>query len=127
MPACCLRNDEHPHWTILGDPTEAALRVAAAKGGIDLRLKARRTPRIRELPFDSRRKRMSTIHQDGRPRWFTSRARRKEMLALCTHLRRDGEERRWTMHLAPRDHAANDKYARDGLRVLAVRPPQRAR
>src|SRR5262245_46434945 len=49
-------------WTILGDPTEAALRVVASKGGIDLEAEAQQ-PRLCELPFDSRRKRMSTIHQ----------------------------------------------------------------
>ena len=51
------------HWTILGDPTEAALRVVASKGGIDLEAEAQLLPRLRELPFDARRKRMSTVHQ----------------------------------------------------------------
>lgn len=55
-------NSESPQWTILGDPTEAALLVAARKGGLDLQDVSRQVPRLRELPFDSRRKRMSTIH-----------------------------------------------------------------
>jgi magnesium-transporting ATPase (P-type) len=55
-------NGDTPHWTVLGDPTEAALLVAARKDGLDLASEAQRTPRLRELPFDSRRKRMSTIH-----------------------------------------------------------------
>jgi magnesium-transporting ATPase (P-type) len=56
-------NGAAPHWTVLGDPTEAALLVAARKGGVDLASETQRTPRLRDLPFDSRRKRMSTIHQ----------------------------------------------------------------
>jgi magnesium-transporting ATPase (P-type) len=32
------------------------------KGGLDMEAEARQTPRLRELPFESRRKRMSTIH-----------------------------------------------------------------
>ena len=66
-----LCNDAHvlppqedtSQWTILGDPTEAALRVVTAKAGIDLEQEAMRRPRWRELPFDSRRKRMTTIHR----------------------------------------------------------------
>ena len=53
-------------WTVLGDPTEAALQVAARKAGADLEDERRRAPRLRELPFESRRKRMTTIHRvDG--------------------------------------------------------------
>ncbi|MGH7472230.1 MAG: hypothetical protein ACRENP_30130 [Longimicrobiales bacterium] len=48
---------------MLGDPTEAALRVVAAKAGIDLEREAGRSPRFREFPFDSRRKRMTAIHK----------------------------------------------------------------
>jgi magnesium-transporting ATPase (P-type) len=44
-------NDEHPGWTILGDPTEAALKVATWIGGIDLEAEAKRTPRIRRTAF----------------------------------------------------------------------------
>ncbi|MBP8031816.1 MAG: cation-transporting P-type ATPase, partial [Acetobacterium sp.] len=47
------------HWNILGDPTEAALVVAARKGKIDLDEELKRSPRLRELPFESHRKRMS--------------------------------------------------------------------
>ncbi|HMQ52027.1 MAG TPA: HAD-IC family P-type ATPase, partial [Anaerolineae bacterium] len=57
-------NDSPARWTILGDPTEAALKVAALKGGVDPDLALARTPRLRELPFESSRKRMSTIHPD---------------------------------------------------------------
>jgi Ca2+-transporting ATPase len=59
-------NSASLHWTVLGDPTEAALRVVAGKGGVDLETEAQRAPRLRELPFDSHRKRMTTIHQAPR-------------------------------------------------------------
>ncbi|WP_457030772.1 cation-translocating P-type ATPase [Kitasatospora sp. P5_F3] len=49
-------------WTALGDPTEAALLVAAAKAGCDLDSLAEAYPRVDELPFDSVRKRMATVH-----------------------------------------------------------------
>lgn len=56
-------NEESPHWTVLGDPTEASLIVVAQKAGIDIDAEVLRSPRIRELSFESNRKRMSTIHQ----------------------------------------------------------------
>ena len=54
--------DGNNRWTILGDPTEAALIVVAREAGINLAEEEEQTPRLREIPFESRRKRMSTIH-----------------------------------------------------------------
>ncbi len=48
-------------WTALGDPTEAALLAAAAKLGLDRQQLQERFPRVTERPFDSERKRMSTV------------------------------------------------------------------
>ena len=54
-------------YTVLGDPTEACLGVVARKGGMDLERLFQEFPRVRELPFDSVRKRMTTIHQLREP------------------------------------------------------------
>ncbi len=89
---------ESTRWTVLGDPTEAALAVVAPKGGLDLQAEAQQSPRLRELPFDSRRKRMSTIHQVPNLRSRTQdrvayvKGAPKEVLALCTRIRVDGQE-----------------------------------
>jgi len=115
-----LPPNEHPHWTILGDPTEAALRVVASKGGIDLEAEARRALRIRELPFDSRRKRMSTIHQAQDSCLVYTKGAPKEVLALCTQIRWDGQELALDGALRSKIMQANDEYARNGLRVLAI-------
>jgi P-type Ca2+ transporter type 2C len=54
-------------WRIVGDPTEGALLVAAAKAGLWRKEAERELPRVQEIPFDSDRKRMTTIHtSDGR-------------------------------------------------------------
>ena len=50
-------------WTILGDPTEAALLVAAKKAKLDLDSVRTSFPRLEEIPFSSERKRMSTLNQ----------------------------------------------------------------
>ena len=65
--------------------------VAAEKSGLDLKAEASRTPRLRELPFESNRKRMSTIHQISDPASDASRVAYvkgapKEILDLCTYI-----------------------------------------
>ncbi len=115
---------EHPQWSSLGDQTEAALRVAALKGGVDEKDLQARFPRVHELPFDARRKRMSTIHQDamsfedGQVAYVKGAPR--EVLLLCNHIMLHGE--RCPLDEAERAEilAANDEYARKALRVLAL-------
>ncbi|MFJ7912349.1 cation-translocating P-type ATPase [Kitasatospora sp. NPDC096204] len=50
-------------WRALGDPTEAALLTAAGKAGLDHERLREDLPRVAETPFDSTRKRMSTLHR----------------------------------------------------------------
>jgi Ca2+-transporting ATPase len=50
-------------WTILGDPTEGALVVVAAKTGIERQQAESAYPRVDEIPFDSDRKMMTTVHE----------------------------------------------------------------
>ncbi|MFN8442882.1 MAG: cation-transporting P-type ATPase [Caldilineaceae bacterium] len=129
-------NDTHTSWSILGDPTEAALIVAAAKAGIDLEQASRDLPRIRELPFDSRRKRMSTVHamtpatlrplsqvepdDELRTSLALVKGAPKEVLALCNRTLVDGQELSLDEAARAACLAANDDFARNGLRVLAV-------
>jgi Ca2+-transporting ATPase len=117
-------NTTAPQWTALGDPTEAALRVVARKGGIDLDAEAQRTPRRCELPFDAHRKCMSTIHTVGEqacdmPLVYVKGAPR-EVLALCTRVLRHGQECLLDPTVQAQILAANDAAARRGLRVLGV-------
>ncbi|MCX6629370.1 MAG: HAD-IC family P-type ATPase, partial [Candidatus Solibacter sp.] len=75
-------------WSIQGDPTEAALLVAAEKAGIDRAALQARFPRLSEAPFSSERKRMSTLHRDtgssGGRVVFTKGAPGM-LLERCTH------------------------------------------
>ncbi len=117
--------DESDRYTVLGDPTEACLAVVAAKGGIDVAALQQDQPRIRELPFDSRRKRMTTIHQLDEPVAGSSRiayvkGAPKEVLALCSTISRDGVRSSITEQDRLDIMAANDGFARNALRVLAV-------
>jgi len=108
------------HWTILGDPTEAAMKVVAQKAGVDPDDEVRRSPRLREVPFDSARKRMSTIHHMPLSQVAYVKGAPGEVLNLCTRIRVNGTCVLVDEQARSRIMAKNDEYAREGLRVLAV-------
>jgi Ca2+-transporting ATPase len=60
-----LQEREAGRWTVLGDPTEGALIVAARKAGLKDEDLDARYPRVSEVPFSSERKLMSTVHSDA--------------------------------------------------------------
>ena len=111
---------DHPHWTSLGDQTEAALRVVAIKGEVEESWANRTFPRIHELPFDARRKRMSTIHQTQNQEVAFVKGAPKEVLQLCTHILICGEVRPLDDAIRAEILGANDDFARNALRVLAL-------
>jgi magnesium-transporting ATPase (P-type) len=113
-------NEESPRFTVLGDPTEAALLVLAQKGGLSLDGLNAASPRLRELPFDSGRKRMSTIHKSAGGQVAYVKGAPKEVLELCAEIRQNGKTTAMDDETRRSIMAANDRYARGGLRVLAV-------
>lgn len=103
---------ESAQWTVLGDPTEAALLVVAAKGGVEAGALRRERPRIAEIPFDSDAKMMATRH-GGTPGTATIylKGAPEAVLRLCS---RDGQD----ALRAARDTV--EQMAGRALRVLAV-------
>jgi len=121
-----LCNDAHLEqeseaWTIIGDPTEGALVVAAAKAGLDKKELDTLYPRIAEVPFTSERKRMSTIHAtpDG-TKMVCAKGAPEIVLARCNRIWRDG--RIVELSEAERNEIlrANEEMAADALRVLGI-------
>ncbi|MHB1293767.1 MAG: cation-translocating P-type ATPase [Anaerolineae bacterium] len=115
-----LPPNEAGRITILGDPTEAALTVAATKAGLDMAAVQRGQPRLRELPFESRRKRMTTIHDQGETYTAYTKGAPREVLDLCTRILVDSHEEPLDDARRAEIVAANDDLARRGLRVLAM-------
>ena len=110
-------------WTVQGDPTEAALIVAARKAGLEAEPLTRRFARVGEVPFSSERKLMSTLHTDaeteGRVLLFTKGAP-DVLLARCTQ-ELVGEQRRPLTDARRQEIVdTNDALAGRALRTLAV-------
>lgn len=112
-------SEEQGRWGILGDPTEAALLVAAKKIGIDFDELIKNEKRIYEIPFDSKRKRMSTIHSDGERAIAYVKGAPLEVLSLCSKVWDRNGVREITDNDRKQLEAQNDEYARQALRVLA--------
>jgi len=122
---------------VVGDPTEAALVVAASKGGVHRDELERAYPRINEIPFDSARKRMTTVHRvvDPRPEdaspfydhgvheWdvVATKGAPDIVLELCSHYQTIQDEQR-SLDDAVRQRIlqANAEMAGQALRVLAL-------
>jgi Ca2+-transporting ATPase len=113
-------NHDSARWTTVGDPTEAALLAAALKGKLNIEAEREQSPCVRQLPFESRRRRMSTIHRLQNSLAVYVKGAPGETLELCTHMRMDGRDCPLDSDLRAKVLAANDDFARDGLRVLAI-------
>jgi magnesium-transporting ATPase (P-type) len=111
---------EHSGWTSLGDQTEAAMKVAAMKGGIREEALNRIIPRVHEIPFDARRKRMTTIHREVNCEVAYVKGAPREVLLLCSQILIHNQVLPLTDELRSEIMAANDAYASQALRVLAL-------
>ena len=113
-------NHGSARWTVLGDPTEAALLVVTLKGELNIEAEREQNPCVRQLSFESRRRRMSTIHRVQNSLVAYVKGAPRETLELCTHIRMDERDCPLDDSLRAKVLAANDDFAREGLRVLAV-------
>lgn len=130
-------SDMRQTYRMVGDPTEGALIVAAAKAGARSRDLNLAYPRIQEIPFDPNRKRMLTVHKVQDPRaedispfvdngnreWhaITVKGAPDVVLDLCTHYQRMDDyavplEEEQRMRIL----SAIDVMTQDALRVLGL-------
>jgi Ca2+-transporting ATPase len=111
-----------PGEKVTGDPTEAALLVLAGKAGRDVEAIRRGQPRVRAFPFESVRKRMSTINAapDGGRRCWVKGAP-ETLIPLCTTITEwDGQTRPLTAQDRGRLVQVMNELAQVGLRLLAL-------
>ena len=124
--------------TGVGDPTEVALVVAAHRYNLSRTDLEAALPRVAEVPFDSNRKLMSTVHKlpeggampstisgmaeglDGCPYVAFTKGAADNMLAICDRVFSGGQVRPLTDDDRARIQTANSKMASNGIRVLGA-------
>ncbi len=115
--ASVLNNDSHGE---IGDPMEKALLKNAGQAGIAVEKLQREYPRVDEIPFDSRRKRMTTLHAcpDGAELLIVKGAW-EVVIELCTEIQTPAGVR--TMDAGWRRRIAQEtaSWAKNGFRILA--------
>ncbi|MDI6873163.1 cation-translocating P-type ATPase [Candidatus Solincola sp.] len=111
---------EDDRWRVIGDPTEGALVVLGIKGGLNPEELNKDHRRVTELPFDSSRKMMTVVCEEGGSRKAYVKGAPGEVVRRCARiLTREG-----VREMRPEDRdrimGVNDRYARSALRVLAL-------
>lgn len=102
----------------VGDPTELALIELGRKYDITEQNHREKYPRVAELPFDSVRKYMSTLHDIDGQRVLLVKGATDELLRQTTHVLINGEVREITSDDQVNILNQNNKFAEEGLRVL---------
>lgn len=111
---------EGTRWSARGDPTEAALVVAAEKAGIDVPRLRDEHPRKGEIPFSSERRRMTTVHDLDGTTVAVVKGAPEVVIERCTRIRRGDEVEELGDDGRRELLEANEAFAARALRTLAV-------
>jgi len=114
-------NAQYDGRKVIGDTTEGALLVAAAKATMTKKDLENMYPRVREIPFTSERKRMTTIHRPSEAKLIAYMKGAPEVL-LERSTRIFNEEGMYTLSAEVRKSIAevNERMAGEALRVLGL-------
>ena len=110
-----------PDGKLIGDPTETALVQFGLDHNFDVRDVLKSEPRVAELPFDSDRKLMSTIHKEADGTYFVAvKGAPDQLLKRVTRIETNGEVRPITDEDKQAILATNKDLAKQALRVLMM-------
>ena len=110
-----------PDGKLIGDPTETALVQFGLDHNFDVRKVLKSEPRVAELPFDSDRKLMSTIHKDADGSYFVAvKGAPDQLLKRVTRIEINGEVRSITDEDKQAILTTNKDLAKQALRVLMM-------
>lgn len=107
-------------WVSAGDPTETALVDLGVKMGLNKAELEEAHARVSEIPFDSERKMMSTVHEHDNAVIVATKGGLDETLASCDRIYENGAIRPLTEQDRENIRQANVRMAENALRVLAV-------
>ncbi|MGD0449508.1 MAG: cation-transporting P-type ATPase [Candidatus Bathyarchaeia archaeon] len=113
-------SDRNKNWSVIGDPTDGALLVAALKSTVNIQNALAQKPMIHIIPFSFERKTMSTVHTlNGDVLVFTKGAPRN-ILDLCKKVLLDGKIVELDTEKMGCIEERIHEFANEGLRVIAA-------
>ncbi len=107
-------------WKILGDPTEGALIVAAAKANLNVDELQKKFQREDEIPFSSETKRMSTIHRGENSYFAVSKGAPEIIIESCSHHFTENGVEEISDEDKKRIYEVADSFGKEALRLLAI-------
>jgi Ca2+-transporting ATPase len=113
-------SDKSASWSAIGDPTDGALIVAALKYGLNIQDALAKKPIIDIMPFDFKRKRMTTIHKLNGDVLIYTKGAPRSILSVCNKILVDDKVEDLTNENLPSVEAKIHDFASEGLRVIAV-------
>ncbi len=112
-------SEGHNYWNVIGDPTEGALLALAKKAGLDIEDMRQKNPALKRFPFESVRKRMSSIHDLSSGKTFVLvKGSPKEVLEISVKVMIGNNAEDLTPERRSEIMASIDGFAGDGLRIL---------
>ena len=113
-------SDRNKNWSVIGDPTDGALLVAALKYGLNIEDELVEKPIIDILPFSFERKRMTTVHQLNGNLFIYTKGAPRNILDVCTKVVVDGKVEELNQENMEWIETRIHEFANEGLRVIAV-------
>ncbi|QGY40434.1 HAD-IC family P-type ATPase [Pseudodesulfovibrio cashew] len=113
-------DDLHEGWYAVGDPSEAALVAMSMKAGIAYHEETTNFPELRSFPFDTERKRMSSVRRLPEGDFVLMKGAPDTILDVCVSIRKDGNVQPMTREDRKRIDDRNIAFSDQALRVLAL-------
>jgi len=120
ISALC-NNSSIAESSVLGDPTEGALLVAASKSNMETDNVKKQYPRVAEIPFSSERRLMTTVHDtpSGLKMAYV-KGSPERVIELCEFIHHEGKTKKLNEKLRSELLSKNEEMANQALRVLAM-------
>ena len=113
-------SDRSKFWSVVGDPTDGALLVGALKFGLSPQILLAEKPIVHVIPFDSTRKRMTTVHRFDHKVFLYAKGGPRSILSVCNRILVGDRIEPLTKEYLASTESRLREFADEGLRVIAV-------
>jgi Ca2+-transporting ATPase len=113
-------SDKNAAWSVIGDPTDGALIVAALKYGMNVQNRLAEKPMVHIVPFDFARKRMTTVHKLNGDVLIYTKGAPRSILSICNKILVNDKVEEITRKNLRSAEAKIREFANEGLRVIAL-------